>query len=234
VLKADGTPYTVFTPFSRKWKTLPPPLASLPIPLQPAELSDASASDLSFPRGEAEAQRRLEPFVRGADPPVYRYAKERDRMDLNGTSRLSPYLRFGMLSARQTIVAAYEAMASAPNEMARGGVESWLNELIWHEFYTSILYHFPHVRERSFRPKLQSIAWQNDEGDYVAWCAGRTGYPVVDTAMRQLAHCGWMHNRARMIVASFLVKDLLIDWRWGERHFMQHLLDGDPAANNGG
>lgn len=251
VLKADGTPYTVFTPFSRKWKTLPPPLASalcaapdrfptpppltsLPTALQPAESSDAPASDLSFPCGETEAQRRLDRFVRGSDPPVYRYAKERDRMDLNGTSRLSPYLRFGMLSARQAIVAAYKAMASAPNEMARGGVESWLNELIWREFYTSILYHFPHVRERSFRPKLQSIAWQNDEADYEAWCAGRTGYPVVDAAMRQLTESGWMHNRARMIVASFLVKDLLIDWRWGERHFMQHLLDGDPAANNGG
>ncbi|MBN1583647.1 MAG: deoxyribodipyrimidine photo-lyase [Anaerolineae bacterium] len=251
VLKVDGTPYTVFTPFSRKWKTFSPPrvdelctvpdhlsvlphVSSLPIPSQ-ADVADLDlASGLDFPPGEIEAQRRLDSFITGHDPPVYRYAEQRDRLDLNGTSALSPYLRFGMLSARQAIVAAYDAIDSAPSVAARTGAESWLNELIWREFYTSILYHFPHVRERSFRSKLQSIRWQNDETYYEAWCAGRTGYPVVDAAMRQLASSGWMHNRARMIVASFLAKDLLIDWRWGERHFMQHLLDGDPAANNGG
>ena len=98
----------------------------------------------------------------------------------------------------------------------------------------AILAHFPHVLEHSFRANLRNIAWENDETAFAAWCQGRTGYPVVDAAMRQLVETGWMHNRARMIVASFLVKDLLIDWRWGERFFMQHLVDGDPAANNGG
>jgi deoxyribodipyrimidine photo-lyase len=251
VLKADGTPYTVFTPFSRKWKTFPPPRAvelctvpdrlpmlpkrsSLPIPSQSNATDPDVASGLDFPPGAIKAQGRLHSFVSSHDPPVYRYAEQRDQLDLNGTSALSPYLRFGMLSARQAIVTAYDAIASAPSVVARTGAESWLNELIWREFYTSILYHFPHVRERSFRPKLQSIRWQNDKADFEAWCAGRTGYPVIDAAMRQLASIGWMHNRARMIVASFLVKDLLVDWRWGERHFMQHLLDGDPAANNGG
>ena len=155
-------------------------------------------------------------------------------MDLDGTSRLSPYLRFGMISARQCAVAALEAMAAAPDEAARQGAETWLNELIWREFYMAILYHFPNVLQEAFRPELRAIPWSNDPAQFAAWCEGRTGYPVVDAAMRQLVETGWMHNRARMIVASFLVKDLLIDWRWGERFFMQHLIDGDPAANNGG
>jgi deoxyribodipyrimidine photo-lyase len=106
--------------------------------------------------------------------------------------------------------------------------------LIWREFYMSVLYHFPNVRRESFRENLRNIQWDNDEDAFRAWQEGRTGYPVVDAGMRQLLTTGWMHNRARMIVASFLTKDLLIDWRWGERHFMQHLVDGDPAANNGG
>ena len=109
-----------------------------------------------------------------------------------------------------------------------------MNELIWREFFINILFHFPYVRGQSFRADLQAIAWNNDPLDFEAWTQGRTGYPVIDAAMRQLLETGWMHNRARMIVASFLVKDLLIDWRWGERWFMQQLLDGDPAANNGG
>jgi deoxyribodipyrimidine photo-lyase len=125
-------------------------------------------------------------------------------------------------------------LAAAPKEDAINGAQTWLNELIWREFYVSILYHFPYVLDRSFRPNLQDIPWENDATRFAAWCAGRTGYPVVDAAMRQLVKTGWMHNRARMIVASFLVKDLLIDWRWGEHYFMQHLIDGDPAANNGG
>jgi len=355
VLKADGTPYTVFTPFSRKWKALPPPqvdvrrdgippdsplprlvgpsnvlslpiptepapppaapfsadvrrdgippdsppprllgpsdVPSLPIPTEPASppaapfpadvrrdgippnspLSPAAPfstdvrrdgippdsppprlvgpsnvrslsiptqpalpSVVPFPPGEAEAQRRLRAFADGDDPPIYRYSETRNRLDVAGTSQLSPYLRFGMLSARQAAVAALTAIAAAPNAKARNSAETWLNELIWREFFVSILYHFPQVRKQSFRVNLKDIAWENDEAAFTAWCEGRTGYPVVDAAMRQLVQTGWMHNRARMIVASFLVKDLLIDWRWGERWFMQHLVDGDPAANNGG
>jgi deoxyribodipyrimidine photo-lyase len=143
-------------------------------------------------------------------------------------------LRFGMLSARQAAVAAQSAYRAAATGEARQGAETWLNELIWREFYVAILHHFPHVRQTSFRPNLRDIPWEDDGDAFAAWCAGRTGYPVVDAAMRHLSQTGWMHNRARMIVASFLVKDLLVDWRWGERWFMQHLVDGDPAANNGG
>jgi deoxyribodipyrimidine photo-lyase len=246
VLKTDGTPYMVFTPYSRKWRDLPPPHApeilpapdyivtspdvqSLPIPEEPA-----LPSAVPFPPGEAEAQRRLREFVGGEEANIHRYAERRDRLGVEGTSRLSPYLRFGMLSARQAVVAAHTVMEAAPDANAREGASVWLNELIWREFFQAILYHFPHVLEQSFRANLQAIRWENDETAFAAWREGRTGYPVVDAGMRQLAETGWMHNRARMIVASFLVKDLLIDWRWGERHFMLHLVDGDPAANNGG
>jgi deoxyribodipyrimidine photo-lyase len=246
VLKADGTPYVVFTPYSRKWKALPPPEFGdiLPAPERIATPPDIDSlsipdeppppSEVGFPPGEAEAQRRLDAFLTSDDPPVYRYAEARDRVDPDGTSRLSPYLRFGMLSARQAAATARLALELAPSDAARRGVEAWLDELIWREFYQAILHHFPHVLERSFRPNLRAIPWNNDRAAFAAWCEGRTGYPIVDAAMRQLTHTGWMHNRARMVVASFLVKDLLIDWRWGERFFMQHLVDGDPAANNGG
>jgi deoxyribodipyrimidine photo-lyase len=246
VLKADGTPYTVFTPFRRRWKTLPPPQASvippaperLPMPPEmgslPIPVEPMLPSTVPFPPGEAEAQRRLSAFVRGDDPPIYRYAEARDRLDVDRTSRLSPYLHLGMVSSRQAVVTALDAMATAPDAKAREGAETWLHELIWCEFFVHILYHFPHVLQQSFRANLQAIPWENDEEAFAAWCEGRTGYPVVDAGMRQLAQTGWMHNRARMIVASFLVKDLLIDWRWGERYFMQHLVDGDSASNNGG
>jgi deoxyribodipyrimidine photo-lyase len=243
VLKTDGTPYTVFTPFSRTWKSLPLPQRDdlLPIPetiSTPAALHSETIPTepslslmMPFPAGEAEAQHRLAGFV---DRLVFDYGEQRNRMDLYGTSMLSPYLRFGMLSARQAVVAAQESIKNASTAEARKGAESWLNELIWREFYSSILYHFPQVRRRSFRPEYDHILWDNDEQAFAAWAEGRTGYPVVDAAMRQLEQTGWMHNRARMITASFLVKDLLVDWHWGERWFMQHLLDGDPAANNGG
>lgn len=243
VQKTDGTPYTVFTPFSKAWKALPLPVPAslLPAPAHiptsanldsdPIPTNPALPAAMPFPPGEAEAQRRLQLFTgcNGAGA-INSYATNRNRLDLEGTSRLSPYLRFGMLSARQAVSHALEAMEPASNK----GAETWLNELIWREFYVSILYHFPQVRSRSFRPEYDRILWRNDENEFAAWGMGRTGYPVVDAAMRQLITSGWMHNRARMIVASFLVKDLLIDWRWGERWFMHHLVDGDPAANNGG
>jgi deoxyribodipyrimidine photo-lyase len=187
-----------------------------------------------FPPGESEAQRRLDSFVDPGDAPIYRYAEGRNRLDQEGTSLLSPYLRFGMISARHAVVSAMTAIEAAPNPQGRKGAETWLSELIWREFYVHIHYHFPQVHGLSFRPVYDRIVWENDAEAFAAWCEGRTGYPVVDAAMRQLVESGWMHNRARMIVASFLVKDLLIDWRWGERFFMQHLVDGDPAANNGG
>ncbi len=246
VLKEDGRPYTVFTPFSRKWLSLPLPeaidllpaperistpdgLASLPLPVNPA-----LPASVPFPAGEAEAQRRLLAFAEGDAAGITRYRDDRNRPDLEGTSRLSPYLRFGMLSARQAVVAARAARRAARTSDACYGSDTWLNELIWREFYVSILHHFPTVRGNSFQRQYDRIPWANDEKDFAAWCEGRTGTPIVDAAMRQLVQTGWMHNRSRMIVASFLVKDLLIDWRWGERFFMQHLVDGDPAANNGG
>jgi deoxyribodipyrimidine photo-lyase len=159
-------------------------------------------------------------------------------MDLDGTSSLSPYIRFGMLGLRQAVHAARQAVSpSLYGRGARGegyGAEVWLNELIWREFYIQILYHFPHVTKTSFNPLLANIPWRNDESNFQAWKDGRTGVPVVDAAMRQLKAIGWMHNRARMIVASYLVKDLLIDWRWGEAWFMENQIDGDVSANNGG
>jgi deoxyribodipyrimidine photo-lyase len=244
VRKASGGPYTVFTPFSRAWRALPLPGAGDLIPAPehlhapPADLASAAipAATVSFPfpPGEAEAQRRLARFTDGHDAPIFDYAEGRDRLDVDGTSALSPYLRFGMLSPRQAVVTALSRMAAAASKAARAGAEVWLTELLWREFYVSILYHFPHVLEREFNPALRHIPWQDDAEGLAAWQEGRTGYPVVDAAMRQLAQTGWLHNRGRMIAASFLVKDLLLDWRWGEQWFMEQLVDGDPAANNGG
>jgi deoxyribodipyrimidine photo-lyase len=247
VLKDDGTPYTVFTPYSRRWKDVSPitddalfPMpASLKTPprIESEPLPTATGDSISelFPPGETAALARLANFASDTDLPlIYDYAKVRDRPDLCGTSQLSPYLRFGMLSARQAAATAHAALQNAPTESARAGIATWRDELIWRDFYMTILHYFPHVRDGNFRADYDGIAWQNNEDDFATWCEGRTGYPFIDAAMRQLRTSGWMHNRARMAVASFLVKDLLIDWRWGERWFMQQLLDGDPAANNGG
>ncbi len=243
VHKRDGGPYQVYTPYRRTWKRLPMPSAAEILPPPTTIPGVDSVTSLSIPdkptlpdtvpfkAGEAEAARRLRAFRHDV---IAHYAEARDRVDVDGTSRLSPYLRFGMLSARQAVVAALEARAAAETASSREGAETWLNELVWREFYLAILDHFPHVRRESFRENLRNLRWRNDETEFTAWCEGRTGYPIVDAAMQQLHTTGWMHNRARMIVASFLTKDLLIDWQWGERHFMQHLIDGDPAANNGG
>ncbi|TFG67772.1 MAG: deoxyribodipyrimidine photo-lyase [Anaerolineales bacterium] len=246
VLKVDGRPYTVFTPFSRAWKTLPLPSendiiaapVSLPvvpdIPGLPLPESFAHSTPAYFPAGEGEAQRRLGDFVADQEDCIFDYSEGRNRLDQDGTSKLSPYLRLGMVSAQQAVVSALRAVNSATNARQRESAETWLNELLWREFYIHILFHFPQVRGSSFRPAYDQIIWENRAEDFVAWCEGRTGYPIVDAAMRQMLATGWMHNRARMITASFLVKDLLVDWRWGEKYFMQHLVDGDPAANNGG
>ena len=243
VLKADGTPYTVFTPFSKTWKTIYPtqkePILSIPGKINtPDNLASFGIPEHTtnplFPAGEQEAHQRLIAFTKGDQAPIFHYADLRNRPDLAGTSALSPYMRFGMISARQAVLTANLAMQVAVNENARKGAQTWLNELIWREFFISILTHFPGVKKQSFRPDLRRIPWRNDPAEFEAWKHGQTGYPIVDAAMRQLLQTGWMHNRSRMIVASFLVKDLLIDWRWGERWFMQNLVDGDIAANNGG
>jgi deoxyribodipyrimidine photo-lyase len=239
VVKPDGRPYTVFTPFSRAWRARPLPVRGqlIPAPRRIATPAGPASESLpeagavpSFPPGEAEARRRLEAFAAGA---IASYAEGRNRLDLDGTSALSPYLRFGMLSAREAVVRASEA-AAAGRSASRASVEAWIGELIWREFYIAVLRHFPEVRRTAFDPAFRRIRWRKDPAGLAAWQEGRTGYPVVDAGMRQLLATGWMHNRARMIAASFLVKDLLIDWRQGERWFMRLLVDGDPAANGGG
>jgi len=243
VLKADGKPYIVYTPYSKVWKSkLPAKLDLYPAPEKintPFEITNERLPSFKvnplFPAGEKEALVRLEEFLFKR---IYSYGEDRNRLDLDGTSSLSPYLRFGMLGLRQAVSAARQAMS--PSLTGRGvrgegtGAEIWLNELIWREFYIQILYHFPYVSKTAFNPSLANIPWRNNEVEFQAWKDGKTGVPIVDAAMRQLKEIGWMHNRARMIVASYLVKDLLIDWRWGEAWFMENLLDGDPAANNGG
>jgi deoxyribodipyrimidine photo-lyase len=235
VKKADGKPYTIYTPYSKAWKSLLAEIHLLPAPATiptPAGIHTEPLPPFTvspgFPAAEAEAIRRLDQFT---SSPIYQYTDLRNRLDLDGTSSLSPYFHFGMLSLRQAARATFDVKRLTSNVK---GAETWLNELIWREFYIQILYHFPHVAKTAFNPALANIPWRNDASEFEAWKRGETGVPVVDAAMRQLREIGWMHNRARMIVASYLVKDLLIDWRWGETWFMQNLLDGDIAANNGG
>jgi len=239
VCKADGTPYVVFAAYARSWRSLlPEHLPLLPAPVK-IDMPPGIASDPlpelpplnGFPAGEAEGQARLTRFC---ESHIGSYADQRDRMALEGTSTLSPYLRFGMLSLRTAVAAAIEAGQLATSAFARQSAEKWLSELTWREFYIQVMFHFPHVKTGAFQKQLSSIHWRNDRTEFQAWKEGCTGVPVVDAAMRQLKQTGWMHNRARMIAASYLVKELLIDWRWGERWFMDNLIDGDPAANNGG
>jgi deoxyribodipyrimidine photo-lyase len=240
-----GSAFRVFTPFRNAWLArfeaappaaaralrLPAPLAALAAGELPSLVSlgvNADRCELPAP-GEAAAKRRLAAFVAG---PIGRYAEQRDVPALDGTSRLSPYLRFGALSARAAVAAAREAAASDPRLAA--GARKWLDELVWREFYAAILEEHPRVRRASFRPEFARVRWNEDPAAFARWCEGRTGYPIVDAGMRQLAATGWMHNRVRMVAASFLVKDLLLDWRLGERWFFARLVDGDPASNNGG
>jgi len=241
VLKDDGDPYIVYTPYKNKWyeEPLPNPGDLLPIPdtlpplpenIETMELPMAEQV-ASFPATTAEAQARFSDFLEDG---IQRYKSERDRMDLDGTSQLSPYLRFGLLSIREAFTKAQVALMQTKKDQERKEMRTWMNELIWREFYTTILYHFPHVMDGPFRKEYADIPWREDATDLEAWQNGQTGYPVVDACMRQLLEMGWMHNRGRMIVASFLTKDLLINWQAGEAWFMNNLVDGDPAANNGG
>jgi deoxyribodipyrimidine photo-lyase len=244
IATAERRPYTVFSPFRRAWlaRALPDRGALLAVPRELPRLDGTLASEplpdgapsAEFPPGEDEARRRLAAFARGAKAPIRDYARTRDRLDLAGTSALSPYLRFGMISARTAVVAALEAGARPGARRARTGADVWLAELVWREFYLGVLWHFPHVLAEGFDVRYRRLAWRDAPDDLRAWQEGRTGYPVVDAAMRQLAAMGWMPNRGRMLVASFLVKDLLLDWRAGEAWFMRQLVDGDPAANSGG
>lgn len=240
VLTGDRRPYSVFTPYKRAWlhKLEPFYVKAYPVKryadafahCEPADLPtlaqigfrETNLQKLKLPAGMSGALTLLDEFVSRID----QYAARRDFPALRGPSYLSVHLRFGTVSVRELVRAA----------IARGsaGAQVWLSELIWRDFYFAILHHFPHVAERSFRVEYEALEFDNREDLFRAWCEGRTGYPIVDAAMRQINQSGYMHNRLRMIVASFLVKDLHVDWRWGERYFAANLNDFDLAANNGG
>jgi deoxyribodipyrimidine photo-lyase len=237
-----GDPYTVYTPFSRKWmvaeKRAPwpapaalatPELASVPLP-KVAAWRDIAPNPLAPPGGEAAARGLLARFFAAA---AARYADDRNRPDRSGTSRLSPHLHFGTISARTIRAAAEEAWEdAAPRE--REHIRKFVLELAWREFYHHVLFHFPRVASASFRPEFDRLAWRENPPGLEAWKRGRTGFPLVDAAMRELATTHWMHNRARMVAASFLTKDLHVHWREGERWFERELADADLANNNGG
>jgi deoxyribodipyrimidine photo-lyase len=217
-------PYVVFTPFWRAWSRaprrqvhgaprrvpVPSRLAAGGIPVIESELPEP------LPGGEQKARRRMQAFLRG---PAASYEARHDRV-AGGTSALSPYLRFGCLSAAEL-------------EQRAAAVPAFRRQLAWRDFYAQVLLHHPGNLRRAFRPELDAIEWTGGEQELEAWKAGRTGFPLVDAGMRQLAATGWMHNRARLVAASFLAKDLHVDWRRGEAHFMRLLLDGDVAQNNG-
>jgi deoxyribodipyrimidine photo-lyase len=245
VLTQAGEPFGVFTPYRRAWQRRldeqPAPPCGLPsLPAAVPGLGGEripSAGELGFAAdgaqlptgGEAAAHRRLTRFLETA---VADYEQARDRPDQDGTSRLSPHLRFGAISVRECFSAASEASA-ADARLARGAAR-WQDELVWREFYAAILEAHPRVERESYQRVYDRIEWSRDEAGFAAWREGRTGYPIIDAGMRQLAQTGWVHNRVRMLVASFLVKDLWIDWRRGEAFFFQRLVDGDPGSNNGG
>jgi deoxyribodipyrimidine photo-lyase len=235
-----GGVYTVFSPYKKNWLEQTTVAAALPAPervvvpeaifSEPLPMPEAHWPQATVLGGESEARKLLDTFLSSA---ATRYDTGRELPGVEGTSRLSAHLRFGMLSARRFYHTLRSVRASQPVTQ-RFGIDTVISELIWRDFYAQVLFHFPHAASGSFKRELDTIAWQNDPALFASWKAGRTGYPIVDAAMRQLQGEGWMHNRARMIVASFLTKDLLIDWRWGEQYFMEMLVDGDMAANNGG
>ena len=240
VLTKAGTPFVVYTAFRRACEALPlgsplpavTRLAPHDLPAPPLEPPGPGGALEPWPGGVAAARRRLARFIRHGLP---RYATGRDFLADDASSRLSADLRSGTLSPRAVAAAALGAARTEPRDRAlAASAEKFVAELRWRDFYAHVLHHFPLCEHGAFRRGYDRIRWQGDPGHLDAWRAGRTGYPVVDAAMRELAATGFMHNRARMIVASFLTKDLLLDWRLGERHFMRHLVDGDLASNNGG
>ena len=240
VLTKTGTPFVVYTAFRRACEALPPGsplpavarLAPHDLPARPLEPPGPGGAPEPWPGGVAAARRRLARFVRHG---LSRYAAGRDFLADDASSRLSADLNSGTLSPRAVAAAVLGEVRAAPRDRAlAASAEKFVAELRWRDFYAHVLHHFPHCELGSFRRKYDRIRWSGDPAHLDAWHAGRTGYPVVDAAMRELAATGFMHNRARMIVASFLTRDLLLDWRLGERHFMRHLVDGDLASNNGG
>lgn len=248
VEKKTGGFYTVYTPFKRAWMAVlqerggvellggpkrQPALLCAPDPVPESVQGFALRPDLEdlWPAGQAAAQKRLARYL-GED--VSSYKTLRDFPAADRTSRLSPYLALGVLSARQCLDAALDA-GGGERAFGESGLGTWIGQLVWREFYRHILVGFPRVsKNRAFQAQTERVRWRDDVKGFAAWCEGRTGVPLVDAAMRQLARTGWMHNRLRMVAAMYLTKDLLVDWRWGERFFMQQLVDGDLANNNGG
>jgi len=226
VLKDDGKPYTVFTPYSNKWKSR---LTSFHLKAYPTEKyfnNFYKQAPIHLPSLETIGFKVVDKTFPSKDlnlAIVAKYKEQRNFPAIRGTSQLGVHLRFGTVSVREVA------------RLSKDKSETFLNELIWRDFYHSILWQFPHVRRgEAFKKEYERIEWANNEADFNSWCAGKTGYPIVDAGMRELNETGYMHNRVRMIVASFLTKHLLIDWRWGELYFAQKLLDFDYAANNGG
>jgi deoxyribodipyrimidine photo-lyase len=242
IASAAGDPYTVYTPFSRKWtaaeKRDPEPSpASLESPELPGiplatvrAWRDLPRDARCLPGGETAALELLRRFFGG---PAALYAEDRNRPDREGTSRLSPYLHFGTISPRTIRAAAEESWRATPPG-GREHIRKFVLELAWREFYQHVLFHFPRVARESFRPEFDALAWKDDAEALLAWKRGRTGYPFVDASMRELTTTHWMHNRSRMVAASFLTKDLHIHWRQGEQWFEHELADADLASNNGG
>lgn len=245
-------PYTVYTPFWRNWvnqpKAKPAETLQNAQGLTPTEQEAArqagavplpTAKDLGFSwdnelvtaPGEVAAQEKLEKFRSSA---IYDYKEQRNFPAVRGTSQLSAALKFGAIGVRTVWASTIADLEQSDNNEARNSVQGWQQELAWREFYQHAMYWFPELAEGAFREALKNFPYDNNQEDFQAWCEGRTGYPIVDAAMRQMNQIGWMHNRCRMIVASFLTKDLLIDPRLGEKYFMQNLYDGDLSANNGG
>jgi deoxyribodipyrimidine photo-lyase len=248
VASGAGTPYTRYTPFRNACEALPlaepharveklgahdlpsPRLATL------ERLGFAEPASVAWPAGESHAHRRLQRFLGGTgrEPGagLARYASDRDFPAVPASSQLSADLKFGTLGIRRL---AHAVRGAAVRDDRLAGHETkFIRELRWRDFYAHVLWHFPHVEQAAFRPEFDRLRWRGTDAEFTAWCDGRTGYPIVDSGMRELAATGLMHNRVRMIVASFLAKDLLVDWRRGERWFMTHLVDGDLASNNGG
>ncbi len=243
-----GGAYTVYTPFRKACEALPVPEPHARVEkLAPHELPSPRLATLErlgftepasepWPAGETHAHRRLQRFLggTGAEPGagLARYASDRDRPAAPATSRLSADLKFGTIGVRRVLHAVREAAAAGPRLAPH--TEKFEQELRWRDFFAHVLWHHPHVEHGAYRRAYDRLAWSGTDAEFAAWCAGRTGYPIVDAGMRELTATGLMHNRVRMIVASFLTKDLLLDWRRGECWFMNHLVDGDLASNNGG
>ena len=247
-----GEMFKVFTPFSRAWLkqlqlsgynlfSAPKPVgepikvsikaAQNTISLRPLHSGINSNTSDYWGAGEAAATKQLKQFC---NQKLLDYDQDRDFPAIDGTSEISPYLAIGVLSANQCLAAIAQAIGHLPLSKGERGF-CWMNELIWRDFYHHLMYAYPRLSmNRAFKPETESLKWNSDKQDFKRWCEGMTGFPIVDAAMRCLNQTGWMHNRLRMIIASFLCKDLHLDWRWGEGYFMSQLIDGELAANNGG